>query len=126
MTIILVSSTFLIELVKLSEALGLLLPGSRYHGLLSTLPPPEPTAPTTTTTYVVQSAIHNSFPILEELVAIEEAKEQAFIKRELEKRRTRLGAPPLPILKAEVEREAWLTSNVSTPLGLLFMSPDTL
>ncbi|KAG8887667.1 hypothetical protein FRB98_009229 [Tulasnella sp. 332] len=88
--------------LELSDALGLLLQNSRYYALLSTLPAPEPTAPTSTPTYVVQSAIHNSFPILEELLNIEEGKFRDFITKEVAKRRTRLGAPPIAVLTAEL------------------------
>ncbi|KAG9039837.1 Superkiller protein 3 [Tulasnella sp. JGI-2019a] len=110
---------------QLSEALGLLLPDSRYYSLLSTLPAPEPTAPTSTPTYLVQSAIHNSFPILEELLAIEEDKQRAFITREVAKRRTRLDAPPLPILTADVEREAWITFKLRYFYGEILNHPYT-
>ena len=93
-------------------ALGLLLESSPFYSVLSTLPEPEPTAPTSTTTFAVQQAVYNSLPTLEELVDLNEIEEADFLKREVEKRRTRLGAPPLERLKLEVGLEVWEVSSV--------------
>ena len=93
-------------------ALGLLLEPSPLYSILSTLPEPEPTAPASTTTFAVQQAIYNSLPTLEELVDLNEIEEADFQKREFEKRRTRLGAPPLERLKLEVGLEVWAVSPV--------------
>ncbi|KAG8892140.1 Superkiller protein 3, partial [Tulasnella sp. 403] len=79
---------------ELYDTLLLLLPSSSYYNVLSSLPPPEPTAPTSTTTYAIQSAIQNSLPILEELVSMEEKREERFINSEVDKRRMRLNALP--------------------------------
>jgi superkiller protein 3 len=99
-------------------ALGLLLESSPLYSVLSNLPEPEPSAPTSTTTFVVQQAIYNSLPTLEELVDLNEIEEADFVRREVEKRRTRLGAPPLERLKLEVGLEVWEVSQVR--LFLLF------
>ncbi len=93
-------------------ALGLLLESSPLYTVLSTLPEPEPTAPTSTTTFAVQQAVYNSLPILEQLADLNEVEEMDFLKREVEKRRTRLGAPPLERLKLDVGLEVWEVSPV--------------
>ena len=78
------------------------------------LPEPDPTAPTSsTTTYAVQVSIHNSLPILEEIVSLTEFDEEEKIKKEVDRRRMRLGASRPEILKAEVGREIWESSTVS-------------
>jgi len=89
-----------------------LLESSAFYSILSTLPEPEPTAPTSTTTFAVQQAVYNSLPILEQLVDLNETEEEDFLKREVEKRRTRLGAPPLERLKLDVGLEVWEISPV--------------
>ena len=43
---------------------------------------------------------------------LNEVEEADFLKREVEKRRTRLGAPPLERLKLEVGLEVWEVSPV--------------
>ena len=100
-------------------ALCLLLESSPLYSVLSTLPEPEPTAPTSTTTFTVQEAVYNSLPTLEQLVDLNESEEADFLKREVEKRRTRLGAPPLERLKLDVGLEVWELSQVrlSEPLN---------
>ena len=79
--------------------------------MLCTLPPPNPTSPTSTTTAVTQEAIHNSLPILEEIVALIEKDEHEMLQKEIDKRRQRLNAPRLEELKKEVEREILGTSK---------------
>ena len=87
---------------QLADALTLLLPESPFYAVLSTLPPPDPTNPTSTSTFVVQSAIHNALPILEELVVIYEKEEARKSEQETKLRRERLGAPPLEQIKRDV------------------------
>jgi superkiller protein 3 len=80
--------------------------------VLSSLPPPDPTNPTSSTTYEAQTAIHNSLPILEQLITLLEAHEDQYLKKEVEKRRTRLTSSPQDQLKNEVGMEIWGTSRV--------------
>src|SRR5882757_9016325 len=56
-------------------ALGLLLESSPFYSVLSNLPEPEPTAPTSTITFAVQQAIYDSLPTLEDLVDLNETEE---------------------------------------------------
>ncbi|KAI0700930.1 TPR-like protein [Cytidiella melzeri] len=98
--------------MQLADALTLLLPESAYYGLLSGLPPPEPTAPTATTTFYAQSAIHDSLPIIEEIVSIIEKHEHDVFTNEVAKRRTRLGAAGPEAVKREVGREVWSSSRL--------------
>jgi superkiller protein 3 len=97
---------------QLVDALKLLLPESPYYVLLSELPPPDPTNPTATTTFVAQSAIHNSLPVIEEIVLILENHENNVFTKEVEKRRQRLGAAGPEAVKREVGREVWGSSKV--------------
>jgi superkiller protein 3 len=57
--------------------------------------------------------LHNSLPILLEIMALVEKDEDETFKRELDKRRLRLNALGPEELKKEVEREVWGTSKVS-------------
>ena len=77
------------------------------------LPEPEPTAPTSTTIYNIQTAIHNSLPILEEVISLTEKTEEERIKKEVDKRRMRLGSGRPEQIKKEVSKEVWENSNVS-------------
>ena len=79
--------------------LALYLPTSTYYTTLSSLPPPDPTTPTATTTYNAQAAIHNSLPILQEIVALTEAEEESVLKNEVEKRVTRSFSEGLTRMK---------------------------
>jgi superkiller protein 3 len=72
------------------DALKLFLPESPYYALLSDLNPPDMTSPTSTTTFEAESLVHNSLPILQEIVEYEEAAERQAIQKEVEKRRQRL------------------------------------
>ncbi|KAG8910291.1 Superkiller protein 3, partial [Tulasnella sp. 408] len=110
---------------EVSEAISLYLPDSPYYPVLSTLPPPDQTAPTASTTLASQLALHNTLPILEELVSIEEKREKEFITKEVEKRRTRIGSSPLNILKLEVGREAWSSSKLPRLYGEIIAHPQT-
>lgn len=106
------SCDFFSDFLQQIAALGLLLESSPLYSVLSTLPEPEPTAPSGTTTFAVQQAVYNSLPTLEQLVDLNEIEEADFLKREVEKRRTRLGASPLERLKLEVGLEVWEVSQV--------------
>ena len=91
--------------MQLAQALFLLLPESPFYSVLSTLPPPDPTNPTSTSTHPTQSAIHNSLPILDELVSLYEEEENETMEKEVQKRRTRLGAAGPAQGKREGARE---------------------
>ena len=99
--------------MQIVDSLFTLLPGSPFYNILSTLPPPDATNPTATTTFIVQSAVHNSLPTIEEIIAIFEAHEGATFEREVDNRRKRLGAPGPEQVKKEVTREIWGKSRVS-------------
>lgn len=97
---------------QLFDTLSLILPQSSFYTVFATLPPPDPTIPTSTTTYAAQTAVHNSLPILEQLISILEKQEDQHLRKEVEKRRTRLGSSGLEALKKEVGMEIWGTSRV--------------
>ena len=100
--------------LKIVEALCLLLPDSRYHPVLSHLPAPDLTHPAATTTLVfMQSAVHNSLPVLEEIVDLLERDEVESVKKEVENRRQRLGETRGPEqLRKAVEFEVLGASQV--------------
>lgn len=98
---------------QIADSLFLLLPGSPFYPVISTLPLPDATNPTATTTFVTQSAIHNSLPTLEEIIAIFESHEKATFEREVSNRRQRLGAGNPEQVQNEVGREIWGQSRVS-------------
>jgi len=102
----------LMHSIQVINALSYYLPESGYYTLLSTLPQPDPTNPTVTTTYDSQEAIHNGFRILEEIVSTTEIIEEDLFKREVDRRRTRLGAPNLEQLRKEVFLEIYNKSQV--------------
>jgi superkiller protein 3 len=89
------------------------LDGSQYYGTLANVPEPDATAPTASPAYDIQVYIHNSFLLLEEIVRLTEDDERDTIKREIEKRKTRLGAPPLRKLIQDVESEVYGSSKVA-------------
>lgn len=97
---------------EVADALALLLPDSPFYSVLSSLPPPDQTNPTSTTTFLAQSAIHNSLPILEEIIGIIEKNEQSAFEAEVMKRRTRLGAAGPEQIKRDVTREIWSASKL--------------
>ncbi|KIY73049.1 superkiller protein 3 [Cylindrobasidium torrendii FP15055 ss-10] len=97
---------------QIVDGLALLLPGSRYYDLLSTLPPPDPTNPTSSTVYDVQVVIQNTLPVIEEIVSIIEREEGEGLKREVDRRRTRLGASGPEQLKKDVGIEIWSKSKL--------------
>ncbi|KAI8969575.1 TPR-like protein [Trametes punicea] len=98
--------------MQLAEALSLLLPESDLYPILSTLPPPDPTNPTSTAIGTTQEAIHNSLPLLEELVSLYEQEEESVIQSEINKRKTRLSAPPLDQIRREVALEVLSSSQL--------------
>lgn len=67
-----------------------------------------------TATFPTQSAIHNSLPIVEEIVDIFERNEQSAFDKEVQKRRMRLGAAGPEQIKRDVGREIWGSSRVSS------------
>ncbi|KAG2046495.1 protein prenylyltransferase [Suillus hirtellus] len=97
------------------QALYFYLPESSLYPVLSTLPPPDATNPTSTSISPTQSAIHNSLAVYEELVSLTEREEEMFIKSEFDKRRTRLGAPKPEQLKKDIGIEIWHSSKVKQP-----------
>jgi superkiller protein 3 len=66
-----------------------------------------------TTTAFVQSAIDNELPILEEIIDLVEKQEKTYINKEIERRRTRLGAGSPDQIKKEVGREVSGKSQAS-------------
>ena len=98
----------------------LYLPDSPLYSTLSTLPAPDFTNPTSTTTSYSQAAINDSLPILEEVVSLIEVDENKTLEREITRRRTRLTAEtrsPQEV-RNEVVREVYSDSKV-TDSGLL-------
>lgn len=105
--------TFNYILPQVAETLSLFLPESPFYAVLSQLPPPDSTNPTSSTTLFAQTAVNDSLPILKEIISIVEQDEAAKINTEVEKRRQRLNAQgPQQIMK-EVGREVWSASKVS-------------
>ncbi|KAG9127255.1 Superkiller protein 3 [Ceratobasidium sp. 392] len=100
------------SLSELVNALSLLLPGSRLYDVLSTIPPPEPTAPTKTTINDMQVAIANSLPVLEEIVSLVERSEEDAYAKEVERRRTRINAGTQQEVQNEVGRDIWGASKL--------------
>ncbi|KAG6908388.1 hypothetical protein DXG01_004817 [Tephrocybe rancida] len=98
--------------LQVIEAMSLLLPHSPMCAALSSLPPPDLTNPSSTTTLVAQTAIHQSLPHIEEIVRLVELHDEETLKKEVEKRRMRLGAPSLEVIKNAVGREIWGPSQL--------------
>ncbi|KIJ39435.1 hypothetical protein M422DRAFT_32689 [Sphaerobolus stellatus SS14] len=107
------------------DALTLLLPTSPLYRTLSMLPEPEPTAPTSTTIYGIQTAVYNSLPILEEVVSLMERNEDEQIKKEVDKRRMRLGAGRPEQIQKDVSREVWEKSNLPALYDEILNHPNT-
>lgn len=97
---------------QLLDSLANYLSGSAFYPLLSTLPLPDPTSPTSTTTFEAQVAIHNGLDVLEEMISVTEALEESTYKREVEKRRMRLGASSPDQLRKEVFKDISDSSQV--------------
>ncbi|KAK0207900.1 superkiller protein 3 [Desarmillaria ectypa] len=111
--------------LQVVDAISLYLPTSPHYALLSTLPPPDPTNPTSTTTFEAQEAVHNGLPILEETVRILEKDETEKITREFEKRRTRLGAGSPEQIKKDVGIEIWSVSRLPSLYNDILNHPNT-
>ena len=79
---------------------------------LSTLPAPDSTNPTDTTTASSQAAIYNSLPILEEIVSLNEADETETVDKEISNRRKRIHAGSPQSVRNEVIREVYGSSKV--------------
>ncbi|KAL0956081.1 hypothetical protein HGRIS_002250 [Hohenbuehelia grisea] len=109
---------------QLVEALKSYLEDSELYSVLSTLPPPDPTNPTATTTYDAQTAVHNTLTILEEIVTLLEKEEAESSKREIDKRRMRLGAPSLVQITKDVKRELSLDSQLPHLYHLISSHPN--
>lgn len=105
---------FATDSYQVADALFLLLPGSVYYPVISTLPPPDATNPTATSTFQAQSAVHNSLPIYDEIISIIERHEEAVFNKEVANRRMRIGAAGPEQIKKEVGREIWRKSRVRT------------
>lgn len=84
--------------------------------MLSSLPPPDPTNPTITTTFDIQSAVYNSLSVIQEIVSLLEKEEDETLQKEVEKRRMRLGASRPEVLRKEVGKEIWSVSQVRNVL----------
>jgi superkiller protein 3 len=70
---------------------------------------------------VVQEAIYNPLTILEEIISIQENEEESTLKREVDKRRMRLGAARPEQLRREVGLEIWTVSRVRIPVKSTFL-----
>ncbi|KAL4253450.1 hypothetical protein ABKN59_002079 [Abortiporus biennis] len=98
--------------VEIAEALMLLLPDSPFYPLLSTLPPPDATNPTASPIFFIQSSIQNSLPVIEEIVDIFEKDESETMKKEIDKRRQRLGAAGPEQIRRDVSKEIMGSSKL--------------
>ena len=87
---------------------------SALYTLLSSLPLPDPTSPTSTTTFETQVAIHDGLNVLEEMISLAETLEDDAYKREVDKRRMRLGASSPDQLKKEVFKDISDSSQVQS------------
>ncbi|KAF9456626.1 TPR-like protein [Collybia nuda] len=111
--------------LQLIDALSLLLPGSSIYNTLSNLPLPDVTKPTSTTTFDAQNVVHNSLSTLEEIVGLLETHEEETLKKEVEKRRTRLGAPGPEQLKKEIGVDIWSVSQLPSLYEEILNHPKT-
>jgi hypothetical protein len=113
----------------LVDALSLYLPDSAIYPTLSTLPAPDLTNPTDSTTASSQAAIYNSLPVLEEIVSLNEADETETLDKEIDNRRKRLNAGSPRSVRNEVIREVYGSSKVYGTLYIPFApsySPITI
>ncbi|KAJ7675089.1 superkiller protein 3 SKI3 [Mycena rosella] len=110
---------------QLVEALSLLLPDSPIAAVLSTLPVPDHTNPPATPAYETQTAVHNTLPVLEEIIAIVEHDEDDTYAKEVAKRRTRLGAASPEQLRKEVGVEIWGPSRLPALYDDVLNHPHT-
>ncbi|KAI0305418.1 TPR-like protein [Multifurca ochricompacta] len=109
----------------LSDALLLYLPDSPLYSILSTLPVPDLTNPTATTIASSQAAIHNSLPILEEVVSLNEADERETFEKEVARRRTRLNAGSPHHIRNEVAQEVYSGSKLPYLYDEILNHPNT-
>ncbi|KAG9316442.1 superkiller protein 3 [Chiua virens] len=107
------------------SALSYLLPDSPLSATFSSLPQPDPTNPTASSTYDTQVAVHNSLPIIEEIISMIEQDENVFIKNEFDKRRTRLGGPSPDQLKKDIGVEVWGSSRLPSLYQEVLNHPNT-
>ncbi|KAI3608067.1 antiviral protein [Moniliophthora roreri] len=107
------------------DALSLFLPDSPYYQVLSSLPLPDATAPTSTTTFIVQTSIHDILMVLEEIIELIEKQEETYVKKEFEKRRTRLGAGSPDKIRKEIGREVWGSSRLPSLYEEILNHPKT-
>ncbi|GBE81379.1 Superkiller protein [Sparassis crispa] len=110
---------------QLAETLSTMLPSSSFYSTLSTLPPPDPTSPTSTSTYPTQVAVHDSLPVLEEIVSIHEREEKTKVEKDVSRRRMRLGAAGPEQLQREVEREVLEISPLPDLYNEILNHPNT-
>ena len=94
------------------DSLAKYLRESAFYALLSTLPLPDPTSPTSATTFEAQVAIHDGLNVLKEIISLTETLQEDAYKREVDKRRMRLGASSPDQLKKEVFRDISDSSQV--------------
>jgi superkiller protein 3 len=92
------------------------MPTSELYPILSTLPPPDPTNPSATTTFAAQSAVQDNLPLIREIVEILEKYDATIFNQEVDRRRKRLGAPPPDVIRKEVRYEVWNKSSVRVSL----------
>ena len=102
----------LIQIRQLITALKFYLPSSKFYGLLSTLPPPSPTSPTSSSIFETQEAMHNGFHILQEILKLTQAQEEERFEKEVERRRMRIGAAGPEAVRREVGLEMFSASEV--------------
>ncbi|KAF9529299.1 superkiller protein 3 [Crepidotus variabilis] len=110
---------------ELVSALELYLPESDLYPLLSSLPPPDATNPTSSSTFEAEDSIHNGFRVLQEIVELVEAQEDEIFKKEAERRRTRLGAAGPEQIKREVFLEIASVSKLPTLYDAILNHPNT-
>ncbi|KAH9978973.1 TPR-like protein [Lactifluus volemus] len=112
---------------QLCDAMLLYLPDSPLYPTLSTLPAPDFTNPVSTTTSYSQAAIHDSLPILEEVVSLIETDENETLEREIARRRTRLTTEPRSPqeVKNEVVREVYGDSMLPLLYDEVLNHPNT-
>jgi superkiller protein 3 len=111
--------------LQIVDALALYLPGSPHHELLLSLPVPDPTQPTATSTFESQTAIHNSLHVLQEIVRLTEEAETRTFDQEFQKRRMRLNAPSPEQLKKAIGVEIFGSSKLPTFYNELINHPST-
>ncbi|KZT41438.1 TPR-like protein [Sistotremastrum suecicum HHB10207 ss-3] len=99
---------------SLLTALSLVLPNSPFFPILSSLPEPDPQQAHSNAAHDVTVAVHNSLPIIEEMVEILEKQESDQVTKEVERRRMRLtsSGQSKEQLTNEVGRDIWASSQL--------------